>query len=141
MKIELEMKLAEKYPFMRGQRTFEEQENTGWIDDLYGAFGCECSDGWFDLLDGLCGEVAAVYDKAGVPVDIIVDQIKEKFGTLRFYYHFASPKEKPFRRQIKDIVDKWEERSEETCENCGKPGTLRTDRYWIQTLCDECSNK
>ena len=135
MTTKLEMKLAEEFSFLR--RTEAQQE--GRIENLFQAFGYECGDGWYELLRGLCGEIVSAYEEAGQPVDIVIDQIKEKFGTLRFYYHFASPKEKPFRRQIKDIVDKWEERSEETCENCGKPGTLRTDRYWIQTLCDDCN--
>ena len=41
---------------------------------------------WYEVIRGLCLDITKVYGKTGLPVDI-VDQVKEKFGTLRFYYH------------------------------------------------------
>jgi len=41
---------------------------------------------WYEVIRGLCLDITEVYGKTGLPVDI-VDQVKEKFGTLRFYYH------------------------------------------------------
>ena len=137
MKDELEKKLAEAFPFMQIKETLEEQEAGGGIYDLYGAFGCECDDGWYELLYGLCGEITEAYKKHGQPVDIVVDQIKEKYGTLRFYYHL-SQNNGDLRREISDIVIKWEKKSAEVCERCGKAGVLREDLQWIQALCDEC---
>lgn len=32
-----------------------------------------------------------------------------------------------------------EEESSFVCECCGAPGKLRTDREWMQTLCDRCN--
>ena len=69
MKDELEKKLAEAFPFMQIKETLEEQEAGGGIYDLYGAFGCECDDGWYELLYGLCGEITEAYKKHGAPVD------------------------------------------------------------------------
>ena len=88
MRNELEKALAEKYVFMRKGRSLASQKESGFIDDLYSAFGCECADGWYDLLDETCAKIQAVYDEHGSKPDIIIDQIKEKYGTLRFYYHF-----------------------------------------------------
>lgn len=159
MKDELEKKLAEAFPFMQIKETLEEQEAGGGIYDLYGAFGCECDDGWYELLYGLCGEITEAYKKHGAPVDIVIDQIKEKYGTLRFYYHHEeaegglnaidfpegstrfSQDDIDLRREISGIVDKWEEKSSEVCEKCGRAGVLREDLQWIQTLCDECYSK
>lgn len=137
MKDELEKKLAEAFPFMQIKEPPKEQEADGRICDLYGAFGCECDDGWYETLFGLCGEITEAYKKHGQPVDIVVDQIKEKYGTLRFYYHL-SQNNGDLRREISDIVIKWEKKSAEVCERCGKAGVLREDLQWIQALCDEC---
>lgn len=61
---------------------------------------------------------------------VVVDQVKEKFGTLRFYYHGGD-----------DVVDGMvrmaESMSGVTCENCGVPGTQRGGG-WIHTYCDAC---
>lgn len=88
MRDELEMKIAEKFPFMRRGKHFGEQREEGRIHDLYGAFGCSVRDGWYEVIRGLCRDITEAYEKAGRPIDIVVDQVKEKFGTLRFYYHF-----------------------------------------------------
>lgn len=159
MNAELENKLADIFSFMQKKETLEEQKAKGRIDDLYGAFGCECADGWYDVLYGLCAEITELYKKQGQPVDIVVDQVKEKYGTLRFYYHHEgeekgisaidfpgvslrfSSKDSDLHRQTAEIVHKWEKKSGEVCEKCGKPGVLRKDLSWILTLCDDCYDK
>ena len=88
MRDELELKLAEEFPFMQQKKTLQEQKTEGRISDLYSAFGCEVGDGWYELLHDMCSEIMEAYQKAGEPVNLVVDQVKEKFGTLRFYYHF-----------------------------------------------------
>lgn len=87
MRDELQNKLAEEFPFMRRQKSLQEQRSNGRIHDLYGAFGCSVGDGWYEVLYGLCSDITNAYKNAELPVDIVVDQIKEKFGSLRFYYH------------------------------------------------------
>lgn len=60
-------------------------------------------------------------------------QIKEKFGTLRFYMTHYTDK-------IDEIIKEAEKKSRITCEYCGKPGELRDDG-WLFTLCDECEKE
>ena len=116
---QLESALADEFPFM--QRL---PEHGGcW-------FGIDCGDGWYSLLREMCGEIAAAYRAAGRPVDLTVEQVKEKYGQLQFYYH-------PWDPMIDDIIGRYEERSAGVCEVCGAPGCLRTDLPWIQTLCEE----
>lgn len=153
MKIELEQKLAEEFPFLRRAEISQEKR----IGNMFQASGCECGDGWYELLRGLFGEIVSAYEVAGIPVDIVVDQIKEKFGTLRFYYHFEGREsvvntinfseqgylgytkgEAPLYGTIEAIVAKWEKKSTVVCEKCGKPGKLRKDHPWVLTLCDDC---
>lgn len=62
-----------------------------------------------------------------------VMQIKEKFGSLRFYVDGASD------TLLKAIIEA-EGLSAITCQQCGKPGTLREKNGWLRTLCDEHVN-
>jgi hypothetical protein len=61
---------------------------------------------------------------------VVVTQVKEKFGTLRFYYYGGDD-------YVDGMVSMAEAVSACTCEKCGKPGT-QNDKGWISTLCDEC---
>ncbi|MCR5769180.1 MAG: hypothetical protein K6G45_11925 [Lachnospiraceae bacterium] len=38
----------------------------------------------------MCGRIQAAYDESGRKPDIVIDQIKEKWATLRFYYGFEN---------------------------------------------------
>jgi len=60
---------------------------------------------------------------------VILDQVKEKFGTLRFYYIGGDD-------YIRGMVTMAESMSGVTCEECGKPGT-QTPGGWIKTVCVE----
>ena len=161
MKSELEAKLGEEFPFMRMGKTVHEQiEEYGKIKDLYGAFGCSCGDGWYELLRSMCSEIVSAYEQEGIAVDIRVLQVKEKFGMLRFYHAYTDadeeisaldaadglsirfqPGRSDFHKKIDGIIEKWEKESANVCMSCGKPGKLRNDLSWIQTLCDDCYKK
>ena len=159
MRDELELKLAEQFPFMRKKESLQEQRENGGISDLYSAYGCQMGDGWYELMVDLCAEITAAYERAGVPVDIVVDQVKEKWGGLRFYYHTPdcpvgshafdiigvgslrnTGGDSPLEHEIAEIVSKYEEKSVTVCEDCGKPGTRRKLGY-VRTLCDACFEK
>jgi len=60
---------------------------------------------------------------------VTLDQVKEKFGTLRFYYSGGDD-------YIRGLVSMAESMSGVTCEECGKPGT-QTSGGWIKTVCVE----
>ena len=154
---ELEKKLEEAFPFMRKGKTLEQQCAENHLNDLYSAFGVACQDGWYDLIYELCEEIMKAYTDEGRPMDLVVDQIKEKFGTLRFYYHFDGQPEAlqaidfigvggirmmskgtPFEDKIASIVVKYEKKSGQICECCGSAGILRPDLGWVLTLCDSC---
>lgn len=59
---------------------------------------------------------------------ITVQQIKEKFGGLRFYYSGGD-------EYISGLVDMAESWAGHTCETCGNSGKRRGGG-WIRTLCD-----
>lgn len=60
---------------------------------------------------------------------VIVDQVKEKFGGLRFYYHGGDA-------EVSGMVRMAEVWAAQTCETCGESGTLRHGG-WVRTLCDK----
>lgn len=162
MNAEFEQKLADDFPFMRRNQS---GESDGKITNIYQKWGFQCGDGWYDLIHDLCHEITDRYEKEGISVDIVVEQIKEKFAGLRFYYSYAgSPpsfhaldflggssirlypetdndKHKSLRRDIADIVRKYEALSKTVCENCGAKGETRMDLPWKKTLCDNCYEK
>lgn len=59
---------------------------------------------------------------------VVVNQVKEKFGALRFYYTGGDD-------NIYGMVRMAESMSEVTCEECGSPGESRGGG-WVRTLCD-----
>lgn len=90
MREELQLLLEQEFPFMARRKIYEQQMRDGRISDLYGAFGCEIGDGWYNLIKGLCVDIVQVYEEEGKPIDLKPMQVKEKFATLRFYYCFES---------------------------------------------------
>lgn len=97
-----------------------------------GYYGCIAPDGWKDIVletDEMLSHIDPNYKIA---------QIKEKYGTLRYYFdsEYVYP---AVQERIMFAITVWaENRSSTTCEECGKYGKLRTDRYYIRTLCEEC---
>jgi len=92
-----------------------------------------CPQGWQQLVDGLCKYLVAI------KADISVLQIKEKFGTLRFYYQIG-PKDKAQldkETRIAHVVGFTEYLSSTICQNDGKPATAYNNG-WAKTLCEKC---
>jgi hypothetical protein len=149
-------------------------------------WGFECSDGWYNIIRALCGNIQHHIDNSvkqnqrdndynmmliemhqgrfdrfdeyykgyqehfreekreellkedfrdirPVVEQVTVDQVKEKFGTLRFYYTGGDKK-------IDGMVRMAESMSAVTCEKCGAPGK-QTSGGWIRTLCDKHAAK
>ena len=65
--------------------------------------------------------------------DVVVAQVKEKFGGLRFYYDGGNE----YVQGMVTMAEMWASR---TCEECGQPGQRRGGG-WIRTLCDEHEEK
>jgi hypothetical protein len=61
---------------------------------------------------------------------VTLDQVKEKFGTLRFYYSGGDD-------VIDGMVRMAEAMSGTTCESCGNPGERRGGG-WVHTYCEPC---
>lgn len=102
------------------------------VSDIKGylRFGFDIQDGWYDLVRDLCTKLEKRVQvlTPQEQEDVYVQQVKEKWGGLRFY--MQSPDE-----GMHDLVHQAEERSIHTCEWCGEEGKQRNDIGWVQTLC------
>lgn len=63
---------------------------------------------------------------------VTVDQVKEKFGGLRFYYSGGD-------ETIHGMVWLAEHQSYYICEICGSTENIGTTKGWIRVLCENCS--
>lgn len=135
-------------------------------DDMHKSlmwFGFECGDGWFNLIKELCENIKKWFEthesrhyyddnyekyevKKGIQPSFSVQQVKEKFGGLRFYIGSAP-------QAIHDIIHIAEQNSYYICEHCGDDirnrvyndgkyhGYYRDMLPWVLTLCDSCLKK
>lgn len=78
MRAELESLLYQRYPQIFMYRHLPpEVHGLKW--------GIACGDGWFVLIDALCAEIQWQMDNEDMR-PVYATQVKEKFGSLRFYF-------------------------------------------------------
>ena len=171
MKAELQQKIFDKYPKMFG-------DHTKPMTETRMCWGLEVGDGWYNLIDTLCEALTYTYTtsiqvdkedgkRLGIepysdsyyfsvePPQVIATQIKEKYGTLRFYYReeyseeIHSLYETGKYPDLQRIIDRYsdyingvvhfaETASGRTCEYTGQPGELHvsggTRSGWVKTV-------
>jgi len=125
MREDLDKQLCEKYPEL-----FRDRNASMEVSPMH--WGFECGDGWFSLIDHLCGCIQSYID-LNEKEQVIVSQVKEKFGTLRFYYDYGDD-------YIAGMVRFAEYQSGSICEECGEPGTL-DHSGWITCRCEKHRRK
>ena len=130
MREELDKQLVEKYPLLYRNRYAPMTETAM-------CWGFSHGDGWYNIIDKLCDNIQSHidwYNRDGEKVpQLVAVQVKEKFGTLRFYTN-------PTTDYFRGLIAMAEAMSEVTCEVCGTPGKRRGGG-WIKTLCDEHAKK
>ena len=143
MKKELDQQLCKKYPLLFKNR------NASMMETLM-CWGFEHGDGWYNIINALCDNMQSHIDwshkqhawdlkwnqehpheqrPVREPVaQVVVIQVKEKFGSLRFYYSGGDD-------TISGMVRMAESMSAVMCEQCGAPAETRGPG-WIRTLCE-----
>ena len=116
--------------------------------------------GWLGIIQDLDKQIAKIAPHYEI------DQIKEKFGALRYYYdipltryekhrwfyrwfywnigRLITNKRRRQRAKINPLVAKAERDSVGTCEYCGAKdnvSTCKIDGYWLKTVCRECYDR
>jgi hypothetical protein len=130
-----------------------------WPDLFHksGNFEFSVGEGWYNIIDLLCGFLStdveqtkrrlkyAMENSAAVlteSIDVLEEklaksledlptivQVKEKFGSLRFYINGGTP-------EMYNYISFAEAMSGRTCEVCGAPGKSRNNG-WIKVLCNK----
>lgn len=93
----------------------------------------EIDEGWKQLV------YDTHYKLLNIDSEYKIFQIKEKFGSLRYYFDtkYYSSDVKKYKKMIK-ITNEAEELSKTICQICSKPAMIRLKNYWYATLCDTC---
>lgn len=83
-------------------------------------------EGWHPLIKEL-------EDKLNdIDPDFQLQQVKEKFGTLRYYAQCDKGGV-----NFHKLISEAEEKSGTICEMCGEPAETHSYSGWLKTLCDE----
>lgn len=127
---ELELKLVAKYPKIL-------KNHGGDMMKTCMHWGMEHGDGWYDLLDEGMEQIQYFCDLCPSGIQLVADQIKEKFGTLRFYYSIENATSKIESAILDNLVICLENRSSRICEVSGKSGYMCRKGGWYRTLCYE----
>lgn len=134
---ELELKLVGRYPKILKDYKGDPQETCM-------AWGLECEDGWYQLLDTGFQRIQYLCDlfskHNNSVVQLVAAQIKQKFGDLRFYYDIIGGDDIQ-RKILTNIVNEIERESANVCEISGARGQKYIKGHWIKTLSKEESNK
>jgi hypothetical protein len=160
MREELDKKLCEKYPEIFAQRNGDMRETcmcwgfdcgNGWYNILDALctniqghidnrllsikwvekWNVNVSDPNFEWPDYWSDRVKRTVPE---PVSqVVATQVKEKFGTLRFYFMGGDD-------VIDGMVSMAESMSACMCEVCGAPATENQESGWIRTRCEEHKN-
>ena len=94
-------------------------------------WGIDTGNGWYNIINQLCKSIQWHIDhnlnKNEDPEVIQVEatQVKEKYGTLRFYYLGGN-------EYINGLISMAESMSAVTCETCGSPGKS-SGGSWIRS--------
>lgn len=133
MKKELQEKLFKKYPSIFARRNLSKKETAM-------CYGISCGDGWYFLIDALCEKITDIIRMKNIQYEnflerenqedpdeeitrswgytpyenVSADQVKSKFGTLRFYLHNSK-----HCKEIKGAIAMAEKMSQYICEDCG----------------------
>jgi hypothetical protein len=119
------------------------------IQDLYNKYNelfdkeisIECNNGWYKILDELLGKIKLIIIHSGLT--IYINQVKEKFGTLRVYFsiesnsNISNKDNEKWYNIIECVIANAESKSGTVCELTGNYGKLCSNGAWVKTLSKE----
>lgn len=129
MKKELQEKLFNDFPLLYQDKDLP-------MTQTCMCWGIDTGNGWFNILYELSEKLYPLIlqwkeENPDDPDHPRASQVKEKFGTLRFYMTHSTD-------EMEDLIDEAERKTAITCETCGAPGET-TNNGWVFTLCEGCA--
>lgn len=120
--------LLERYPFLKVDSEYNDTEDNA--EYLYSEPGYYIPRGWRNLFLKCCEELREALVKINKLQEFKINQLKEKYGSMRIYTNISDP-------MIDNIINRYEIISQFTCCECGKIATVETTG-WICPYCDDC---
>lgn len=134
--IEENKALIEEFPFLLPRNRWTDK-----VPDDYDFSYTELDnmpDGWRSAFGvQMCSELKEILIKAGALTDYRITDIKEKYGTLRWYENGFPVKAQ---REYLDWQSKYLNLSERTCIKCGAKATKISVGY-ISPYCSKCAGE
>lgn len=126
MRADLDAKLCADFPNLYRDRNASMQTTCM-------CWGFEVGDAWEPLIRDLSAklETMIMEQPPGEREFYAAAQVKEKYGTLRFYMTSST-------EEMDKAIEEAERVSAVTCESCGAPGKLGVVNYWWSVRCDGC---
>jgi hypothetical protein len=114
--------LVQKYPFLSVEKDYYERT---WLDDM------PC--GWrYAFGELICSDIKEGLMKSGYLHDYKIEQIKEKFGELRWYDYGSA-------REVMETIDRYTCASRYICIECGKIKVpICNFGSYVSPYCEEC---
>lgn len=84
------------------------------IDPNFGKY-IDCGEGWHPIICRIHAELLEI------DPEYVIHQIKEKFGSLRYYFAPSNP---TLSKSMHEIVERYSIIADSTCEVTGGPGVL-----------------
>ena len=127
MRPDLQQKLFDDFPLL--------YDRDSSIQESAMCFGFECGNGWYELIRELSEQLYPLIEAWDRQLEFDdypprAVQVKEKYGTLRFYMSSSTS-------EMENIIDEFEEKSEKICEICGKEGDIDFSQQWYAVRCDD----
>lgn len=94
----------------------------------------ECKEGWSEIIYDMCHLIQYVVDTDPLCEQVVAIQVKEKFGSLRFYYYGGNAR-------VRNLVEAYSHKTKTICEVCGSEGTMLKEDYWLRVRCDKHKDK
>lgn len=95
----------------------------------------EYDSGWHDIIIELVIKIEEAYRKNYIDIsDFKIDQIKEKYGELRFDAISSL-------QEVYVLISEYEEKADSVCDECGGIGYLCEKNGWLETLCEKCASE
>lgn len=121
-----------------------ETEEHAWFSDL--------PEGWGDITYDYLKKMDNVLKEYDLTDYLVIEQVKEKWGTGRFYYSFVpfyekdnwkewSNKQKDGIKKFDIYASAWETAVGRVCCMCGTTEDVQVFGGWVHYACPECEQK
>lgn len=104
-------------------------------------FGLEMGDGWKPIAMKVVNAIQEYNDNSPEDSIIYIDQVKEKFATMRIDVTYDNVPQDVVDK-IENLIKEAEVEASETCEECGIKNNIGVRMNgWYTVMCEDCAKK